>query len=250
MSININKLRQLVNNKIEIEYFETIDSTQTYLLNNKTNNYKVVLGSYQTAGYGTRNRVYYSSKDLGVYFSINMPANNTKYNITLSSAAIVCDVLQRYSNKDIKIKWYNDIYSNNKKAVGILAQTITDSNNKIENYVLGIGINLYNPNNDVTFKLKNQVGYLFDNKTLALEEILSIIINRIYFDYQSNISNIELYNQNLLFKNKNILIKTSINPKKVKVLKVEEDGRLVVKENNKIIKYFREQVELLAIEGE
>ena len=138
-----------------IEYFETIDSTNTYaktLLaqNNKNYHQTIIAAASQTAGRGRLGRSFESPEGTGVYLSliitpkdgITQPAL-----ITASTAVAVCRTIKKLYGVEPAIKWINDIYVSNgrklKKAVGILTEGITNfETGQIESAVIGIGVNI------------------------------------------------------------------------------------------------------------
>ena len=138
-----------------IEYFEVLDSTNTYakkLLTQDTGKYHqaIIVAESQTAGRGRIGRSFESPAGTGVYFSliitpkggISQPAV-----ITASSALAVCRAIKKLYGVQPAIKWINDIYVENdgvlKKAAGILTEGITNfETGQIESAVIGIGVNI------------------------------------------------------------------------------------------------------------
>ena len=138
-----------------IEFFETIDSTNTYakkLAAQDTCKYHqaVIAAETQTSGRGRLGRSFVSPQGTGVYLSliitpqggITQPAF-----ITASAAVAVCRAIKKLYGVQPAIKWINDIYVQNdgqlKKAVGILTEGITNfETGQIESAVIGIGVNI------------------------------------------------------------------------------------------------------------
>jgi len=99
----------------------------------------LVVASKQTSGRGRLGRRW-SSDIGGIYFSFALPpenADNAPF-ITLTCALAVQRALSKYI--PCEIKWPNDIVSSGKKLCGILTKS-TLSNGKIDNILVGIGIN-------------------------------------------------------------------------------------------------------------
>ena len=141
--------------KCPIEFFETIDSTNTYaktLLAQSPQkcHQTIIAAASQTAGRGRLGRSFESPKGTGIYLSliitpeggITQPAV-----ITASAAVAVCRAIKNLYGIEPAIKWINDIYVSNdgklKKCAGILTEGITNfETGQIESAVIGIGVNI------------------------------------------------------------------------------------------------------------
>ncbi len=126
-----------------ILYFETLDSTQTYLKNNfeKLDDKTVVVTEEQTAGRGRFDR-HWISQPGGLYFSILLKPTQTDFlaNLTQLMALSVCQAAEKYALQP-NLKWPNDVQVNGKKICGILSEAIAQ-NGHIACVVLGAGINV------------------------------------------------------------------------------------------------------------
>lgn len=133
------------------KHFEKIASTQSYLLENldflTKHDKEVLISSHiQESGHGQYGRSWVS--DTGsLCFSITLQPNPT---LSLSSLEIgihLVNFFETYFNKNLKLKWPNDIYDEDaNKCAGILI------NNPAGLLVVGIGINLSEQiNNDSNF---------------------------------------------------------------------------------------------------
>jgi BirA family biotin operon repressor/biotin-[acetyl-CoA-carboxylase] ligase len=108
----------------QIELFEEISSTNTYLKEKgaEREEMSVAVASRQTAGKGRLGRSFYSPQESGVYFSVLLKptlAIDKAILITTAAAVAVTRALELLGQKNAKIKWVNDIYVNNKKVCGI-----------------------------------------------------------------------------------------------------------------------------------
>lgn len=143
-------------------FYQTVTSTQDiakrYIkLNNSETAYFVA--NEQTAGYGKKNRYFYSPAMQGLYLSVALPnfniINEKRDLLTPAIATAIVKKLQSiYSDRHFTLKWVNDIYLNDRKIAGILTEQVTSG------LVIGIGINLNNqwfPN-----ELKLKAGSLKD----------------------------------------------------------------------------------------
>ncbi len=126
----------------------------------------VVLAGTQTKGRGRLGRRFYSPEGNGVYMSIVLrpgEGQNDPGLITACGAVAVWEAIHQITGVKVDIKWVNDLYYQNKKLCGILAEGQFDSYGALSYVVLGIGINMKRP----------EEGYApeIDDKTIALSEI-------------------------------------------------------------------------------
>lgn len=134
---------------IPITVFKTIGSTNTeaklLAMKNATHG-TVILSEEQTQGRGRMGRNFYSPADSGIYLSIILkPQLNIADSvlITTATAVAVCLAIDKFTPKEPKIKWVNDIYIDDKKVCGILTEAVTDIESGIINSVIvGIGLNV------------------------------------------------------------------------------------------------------------
>lgn len=128
-------------------YTEETDSTNSFLLDKSSKqntNGTVFLAERQNKGKGRLNRVWYSTKDLNLTFSIlltkkHIPQNPVLLNFA-ASLAVAVSIENLYQLK-IDLKWPNDVLINGKKTAGILIES-TSEGSKINRLVVGIGVNV------------------------------------------------------------------------------------------------------------
>ena len=164
-------------------YAEELSSTNTFLMD-KQNGYKengtVVLAERQTSGRGRKDRVWYSAPDSNLTFSILLTKdkfltdNSSLINFAASlSVAVSIDNLFQLRTE---LKWPNDVLLNGKKTSGILIEA-SSQGNKIEKFVVGIGINVNQTSFQGTFNypptsIRNELG-----RTVERERLLAEILN-------------------------------------------------------------------------
>ena len=129
-----------------INYWESIDSTNEELKRQIANGLKresCIVADMQTMGRGRKGRSFYSPKTTGIYMSYVYFTNEDVEKlvaVTGIAAVITAKVLRKYTGKDIKIKWVNDLYLNDRKICGILTELVkAEEQNAV---IVGIGINL------------------------------------------------------------------------------------------------------------
>jgi BirA family biotin operon repressor/biotin-[acetyl-CoA-carboxylase] ligase len=120
MKFNIEILRKNLPeylHTLQIEYFEKIDSTNTYLLKRKKfDNEILVITDFQTAGRGRFSRSWISNPAENLMFSIGLPSikvsdlSKLSFLVPLSIQESIAEVLEL----NLFIKWPNDLIIDNK----------------------------------------------------------------------------------------------------------------------------------------
>jgi BirA family biotin operon repressor/biotin-[acetyl-CoA-carboxylase] ligase len=102
-----------------------------------------VIAESQTLGKGRKGRSWLSPGDGGIYVSVILRPNIRPVNavqIPLVVGVALVKAVRKITSLDARIKWPNDIYINNKKVCGILAE-ISCEVDRINHIIVGIGIN-------------------------------------------------------------------------------------------------------------
>lgn len=157
-----------------IKKFDEVDSTNRIALESETAPHLfTVVADSQTGGRGRLGRSFFSYSG-GLYMSVVLDVTelNIPLNLCTPAAALaVKDSLEHFGVGGIKIKWVNDLYKNNRKICGILTESRSDKG-KIEKIVVGIGINLTEPEEGFPEDIKNKAGcagYYGNKQTLAVD---------------------------------------------------------------------------------
>ena len=178
--------------KFEIFKFDRAISTNDVaisLIKNKQKKAGCIYADIQTKGRGTHGREWVSQKGnlfASIFFSLekNYPPFNE---FSIINPIIISDVIKHFCNKNIKLKFPNDIFVNGKKICGILQEVITS---KDKNFlIIGIGINIVsNPNINKDYKATNLL--LETKKKRNIKDLITYII----FSYEKFFINLNLYN--------------------------------------------------------
>lgn len=136
-----------------IHFYRTVDSTQAIALSlaeQRSDNLHgtVIISEDQRKGRGRMGRKWISPRG-GIYLSliVQPKIEPTQSSIlSLLSALSVCNVINKMTNLNAKLKWPNDVVINGRKVCGILLDLSIDDD-KINFVVIGIGVNA---NIDVT----------------------------------------------------------------------------------------------------
>lgn len=121
----------------------------------------VVLADRQTAGRGRLGRQFFSPDASGLYMSILLRprlAAADALSITTLAAVAVAEAIEAQIRRNVQIKWVNDIYLDAKKVCGILAEGQAGTEGSLAYAVLGIGINLTEPQEGFPDLLRDIAG--------------------------------------------------------------------------------------------
>ena len=228
-------------------YFDSVDSTQNQAMKmaSEASNGTLIIAEKQTSGKGRLGRKWISPKG-GIWLSIILHPKFDMSVITLfpiASALALSNAIEKTLNIKSELKWPNDITINGKKVAGMLVDASIESN-KIENMILGVGIN-YNVEVKQIEKILKDTPNFYGvtslsehNKTikpvllvqsflLELEEIYNLLnkgeVKKITRDWTKKSSTI----------GQNIELITEDEKIKGKAIRIDEDGALVISSNKK-----------------
>lgn len=138
-----------------VSVLDAIDSTNSALLRSLGNTVSgdVILAELQTAGRGRRGSTWYSTLASDLIFSLVFEFDELKDSLGLSLAAglSIIEGLKELGYREIKLKWPNDLYYNDRKLCGILVETAIKDGHVMA--VIGAGLNFY-PHDDPNFAEK------------------------------------------------------------------------------------------------
>ncbi len=196
---------------VNIECLHKIDSTNNYLkelLKDKKEILPEFLSVYtleQTSGRGQKGNVWHSEKNKNILFSTILypkilPEEQFLLNI-VTSLSVIDFIAQLFGTKEnLNIKWPNDIYYNDKKLGGILIEN-SIIGSKIENTIIGIGINLNQTN--FPANLPNPISMKqIANQEFNLEKSVELLQKSIIKKYLKieEVENLKQEYYNLLFR--------------------------------------------------
>lgn len=232
----------------QVYYFDSIDSTQNQAMKmtlDEANNGTVIIAEKQTSGKGRLGRKWISPKG-GIWLSIILHPKFDVSVITLfpiASALALSNAIEKTLNIKSELKWTNDITIKGKKVAGILVDASLESN-KIENLVLGVGINFDVDVKQIEKILKDTPNFygvtslseqnkivkpilLVQSFLIELEQIYNLLntgdTKKIIRDWTKRSSTI----------GQNIELNTDDGKIKGKAIKIDDDGALVILENKK-----------------
>lgn len=223
---------------------DKVDSTNTYLqslLREKAPAEGLVIRALeQYAGRGQRGSSWLSEPDTNLTFSILLtprflPLSNQFWLTKALALGVAEFVSSMLPSSDVKIKWPNDIYVNNRKIAGILVENILESSS-IKYCIAGIGLNInqdsFGPSLSNATSLKMLSGKNFD-LSLCLENIC-ISVEKFYLELRnSHYKQLDELYHKLLYK-RGVLTKFAVDGKPIEgIIKgVSGNGHLLINTKN------------------
>ena len=105
----------------------------------------VVVADFQTAGKGCGSNSWESERGQNLTFSMLIHPEaleaRAQFRITEVVSVALCNTLERYIDKEVDIKWPNDIYVGDQKICGILIENRLQGS-VIKDSIIGIGLNV------------------------------------------------------------------------------------------------------------
>lgn len=150
----------------------------------------VVIADTQTKGRGRHGRVFLSPKGTGLYMTLLVvpKAQVAEGSLLVAMTAVaVSEAIEEVLGLKTNIKWVNDIFYQDRKVAGILTEVISSYEAQtIECAMVGIGINLYEPEGGFPEEIKKKAGALlsaYDAQKFVKNELSAAIIRRFWAYY-------------------------------------------------------------------
>ncbi|MSS78336.1 biotin--[acetyl-CoA-carboxylase] ligase [Anaerococcus sp. AGMB00486] len=219
---------------IEINCFKEIDSTNDEAKKNGKNHFSIFVAPKQSDGKGRCGRKFESPG--GLYFSIFLKKDELVFADILTIRAVVAVVrVLKNIGLEVGVKWVNDVFIDNKKVCGILTESLINMYGDITDIVVGIGINIGTDQSKFSKEVRSVAGVIGDgiDKNLIVAKILNELSD--IFKIERGII-IDEYKSYLIVLNKKIYYSIDGSIKEGLALDIDENGSLVILENEKIRK--------------
>ena len=210
--------------------------------------WSVLLAEYQTAGKGRLDRSFLSPRGSGIYMSFllrpaisapSLPVTESVL-LTVCAASAVYEAIRSVTGKETAVKWVNDLYYKNKKVCGILTEgALTTDGSSLEYAIVGIGLNVIDPNFDG--ELGNIATGLYEKDDNIQtdhirERIISEILNSFRYYYENQLavfgakrSFIDIYREKMFLYGKTVNVFAGDTPKEATVLSLNSDCSLNIR---------------------
>ena len=179
--------------KFEIFKFKSVTSTNDLaisLIKEKNKISGCVYADEQTKGRGTHGKKWISNKgNLFVTLFFPLEKKYPPFNeFSIINPIIMSNIITQFcNNKDLSLKFPNDVFLNGKKICGLLQELITLKRKKF--LIVGIGLNIIsNPNIYNKYQATNML--LETNKKMTIKKFINLII----LSYENFFKDLNSYN--------------------------------------------------------
>ena len=187
-------LNEDLKDKIIIEVLEKTTSTNTIIRQraDKSPEGLVVVAEEQSEGRGRLGRSFFSPGGTGLYISLLLRPEiepSEAVMITTAAAVAVCEALEKVGADTPQIKWVNDVFVKGKKVCGILTEaSFNPESRKLQYAVLGVGINMYEPEGGFPDEIKNIAGSVFSETRENLRDMVTAYFLNSFMEYYYKLS--------------------------------------------------------------
>ena len=195
-----NELSQY-NNKVRFILKEEVGSTNDeldILARNGEDEIVVMLTERQTKGKGRMGRTFHSPKGSGIYMSILLRPSFLPEDcnlLTPMTAVAAVRAIEEVLSLKTDIKWINDIYFGGKKIGGILTKASFSSANKTDYVIVGMGINLTEPQEGFHEAIRDIAGALRKEMSLSERDRLIGAFLREFISYYEVLPKVTFYDE-------------------------------------------------------
>lgn len=238
-SAEIEKNLTFLKGKLNIEVKKTVTSTNALLKEKAAagaDEGTVLIALSQTAGRGRFTRKFFSPLDSGIYMSILLRPRISAENATLittAAAVAVAEAAENLSGRKTGIKWVNDVLIDGKKICGILTEaSLNIESGELDYAVLGIGLNVYEPENGFPDEIKNIAGAIFKERGAGQKSRLEAAVLESFFKYYEDLSErgfLNAYKERCIVLGKQINVLSQGGSRPATALDIDENCRLHVK---------------------
>lgn len=228
--------------KKKIIHLENVPSTNSYLRElgiSGADEGTVIIADRQTGGKGRLGRSFFSPEG-GLYMSVLLRPEESAENaliITAAAAVASARAIEALSGRSCLIKWVNDIYIDGKKVCGILTEgAFLDGCDKLSFAVLGIGINISDPEGGFPDDIKDIAGSIsgkYRHQSSFKYMLADKILDEFFALYSAlpNASFMDEYRRRSLLLGKEIKYIRNEQEHFCTAVDIDDKGQLIVNEN-------------------
>ena len=225
--------------QIKFIHFEEISSTQDYaqqLIEKKLLTQPcLIYTDYQTKGRGQLQKQWHGTPQKNIYMTLAIPCNihyQKQFHLSLMSMLSCLQILQNelLDKENLKIKWPNDIYYQNKKLGGLLIENRIRGKT-IYYTLIGIGLNI-NEDEATCNQFEATSLFCIHKKQYNIFDLISNWVDN-FSSLWTMTQDFKLFDQALLSlnkhlykKNQTIILINNDQPQQAKVVCINKEGCL------------------------
>jgi BirA family transcriptional regulator, biotin operon repressor / biotin---[acetyl-CoA-carboxylase] ligase len=220
---------------------ESVDSTNNYAMQmvqkGVANSGDAVFAMEQSSGKGRRGKTWESQRGGNILLTIVaqmqwLPVQK-QFHLGIAVALACYDFFSKYTKENIKIKWPNDIFINDRKAGGVLIENVVRGN-LWQWAIIGIGLNINQENFEKgilkAISLKQMTGEHYDVIQLS-HELHESVLKKLNVLQSGELSKmLEVYNENLFCRNKTVKLKKGNIVFETEIERVLASGELITRD--------------------
>lgn len=236
---------------VALDIIPVINSTNQYLLDNLAalSSGNACVAEFQQAGRGRRGRQWFSPFGSNLYLSLYWRLEQgpaAAMGLSLMIGIVVAKVLRELSGQDIKVKWPNDLYLDDKKLAGILVE-IAGKAGDIAHIVMGMGINLnmHNPDSGIVNQAWSNLGNI-DRNLLVANLLYHLRQALVCFEKQGFAAFLAEWNPLDNFANRPVKLIIGETVIKGFARGINQQGALLLEQNGQITPYIGGEISLRA----
>lgn len=245
--------------KEDVTIVPVVSSTNQYLLDRiaQLKSGEVCLAEFQYAGRGRRGRRWFSPFATNLYLSMFWHLEQgpmATMGLSLIAGIATAEVLRMYGAANVRLKWPNDIYLNQRKLAGILVE-MSGRTGDVAKIVIGVGINIAMHSIDETIVDQAWVNLQAPGTEINRSKLAADLINRLrtmlaYFERDGLSNYITRWNKLDCFYNSPV--KLLIGEQSVSGIArgIDKQGNLLLEKNGELTAWFSGEISLRAEENE
>ncbi len=200
----------------------------------------VILAEMQTAGRGRLGRRFYSPQSEGLYMSLILRPEKDFVDvglITACAAVAAWQAIQQLTGIKVDIKWVNDLFYQNKKLCGILAEGQFRPSGELDYMILGVGINVTTPVGGYEEEIQNiaiSLAEIADGSIIDKDALCAEFVYRFSLLYQRlpQTDFLEIYRAASCVLGEKVCYKREGTKEIAMAVDIDEKARLVVEREN------------------
>jgi BirA family biotin operon repressor/biotin-[acetyl-CoA-carboxylase] ligase len=159
--------------------------------------------------------------------------------ITVGAAVAMCEAVAETAGFEPEIKWVNDVLMHGKKLCGILTEAAIEAETGMVSYaIVGIGINLRRPAQDIPQELHSIMGFLedFAQQPVHRNALVTSFLNHMEQCYQLIASGntdqlIDRYRSFIHFLGQPIVVTQNGSSEPATAVAIDPQGHLIIEQN-------------------